>query len=231
LIIASWNEHKAASAFNPALAASESQFPGRRSNNVDIRAASARLFLQASLSVALNLMTKRERKEEGERERERSIGQRPGQRYCADRQIVIWRRVRHKLENASPPRQLILTELLRSQASRLCRLPNGHINFEKFWQLAKQVTEFIAWKQVACPFEKNPRVIAFLQASPVLTENSKRYPFRARCVGKTCGKTRATHLARIPRSVIFFPPFLFCSTCAGVLRVRAARQQSGEGTL
>ncbi|XP_076629305.1 uncharacterized protein LOC143345783 isoform X2 [Colletes latitarsis] len=52
------------------------------------------------------------------------------------------------------------------------KLPNGHINFEKFWQLAKQVTEFIAWKQVACPFEKNPRVIAFLQASPVLTENA-----------------------------------------------------------
>ncbi|KAF7991077.1 hypothetical protein HCN44_002639 [Aphidius gifuensis] len=51
------------------------------------------------------------------------------------------------------------------------KLPNGHINFEKFWQLAKQVTEFIAWKQVACPFEKNTRVIAFLQASPVLTEN------------------------------------------------------------
>lgn len=54
------------------------------------------------------------------------------------------------------------------------RLPNGHINFEKFWQLAKQVTEFIAWKQVACPFEKNPRVIAFLQASPVLTENGDK---------------------------------------------------------
>ncbi|XP_032680377.1 uncharacterized protein LOC116848412 [Odontomachus brunneus] len=52
------------------------------------------------------------------------------------------------------------------------KLPNGHINFEKFWQLAKQVTEFIAWKQVACPFEKNSRVIAFLQASPVLTENT-----------------------------------------------------------
>ncbi|XP_058804065.1 uncharacterized protein LOC131671574 [Phymastichus coffea] len=52
------------------------------------------------------------------------------------------------------------------------KLPNGHINFEKFWQLAKQVTEFIAWKQVTCPFEKNSRVIAFLQASPVLTENA-----------------------------------------------------------
>lgn len=53
------------------------------------------------------------------------------------------------------------------------RLPNGHINFEKFWQLAKQVTEFITWKQVACPFEKNSKVITFLQANPVLTENGK----------------------------------------------------------
>ncbi|XP_075215870.1 uncharacterized protein LOC142321567 isoform X1 [Lycorma delicatula] len=52
------------------------------------------------------------------------------------------------------------------------KLPNGHINFEKFWQLAKQVTEFITWKQVACPFEKNTKVITFLQASPVLTENA-----------------------------------------------------------
>ncbi|XP_068085159.1 ras-GEF domain-containing family member 1B [Anabrus simplex] len=52
------------------------------------------------------------------------------------------------------------------------KLPNGHINFEKFWQLAKQVTEFITWKQVTCPFEKNTKVITFLQASPVLTENA-----------------------------------------------------------
>nr|CAD7259229.1 unnamed protein product [Timema shepardi] len=51
-------------------------------------------------------------------------------------------------------------------------LPNGHINFEKFWQLAKQVTEFITWKQVVCPFEKNTKVITFLQASPVLLENA-----------------------------------------------------------
>lgn len=52
------------------------------------------------------------------------------------------------------------------------KLPNGHINFEKFWQLAKQVTEFLTWKQVVCPFEKDTRVIAFLQASPILTENA-----------------------------------------------------------
>ncbi|XP_018568506.1 ras-GEF domain-containing family member 1B isoform X1 [Anoplophora glabripennis] len=52
------------------------------------------------------------------------------------------------------------------------RLPNGHINFEKFWQLAKQVTEFMAWKQVTCPFEKDPKIISLLQHGPILNENA-----------------------------------------------------------
>ncbi|XP_015833511.1 ras-GEF domain-containing family member 1B isoform X5 [Tribolium castaneum] len=52
------------------------------------------------------------------------------------------------------------------------KLPNGHINFEKFWQLAKQVTEFMAWKQVTCPFEKDPKVISVLQHGPILNENA-----------------------------------------------------------
>ncbi|XP_055857664.1 ras guanine nucleotide exchange factor M-like [Episyrphus balteatus] len=52
------------------------------------------------------------------------------------------------------------------------RLPNGHINFEKFWQLAKQVMEFNTWKKVTCPFEKIPKVIMFLQLSTVLNENT-----------------------------------------------------------
>ncbi|XP_055684324.1 ras-GEF domain-containing family member 1B-like [Lutzomyia longipalpis] len=52
------------------------------------------------------------------------------------------------------------------------RLPNGQINFEKFWQLAKQVTEFVSWKQVRCPFERHANIIKFLQMSPILTENT-----------------------------------------------------------
>ncbi|CAL4076913.1 unnamed protein product [Meganyctiphanes norvegica] len=50
------------------------------------------------------------------------------------------------------------------------RLSNRHINFDKFWQLAKQVTEFMAWKQVSCPFEKVPEVINFMQTTHVLSE-------------------------------------------------------------
>ncbi|XP_050534858.1 uncharacterized protein LOC126901942 [Daktulosphaira vitifoliae] len=52
------------------------------------------------------------------------------------------------------------------------RLDNGHINFEKFWQLAKQVTEFISWKQVACPYEKNTKLVLFLFTTPVLNEKA-----------------------------------------------------------
>lgn len=52
------------------------------------------------------------------------------------------------------------------------KLPNGHINFEKFWQLAKQVNEFIGWKQVSCPYEKNNKIIMFLQTNSILNENT-----------------------------------------------------------
>ncbi|KAH8379903.1 hypothetical protein KR009_007955 [Drosophila setifemur] len=52
------------------------------------------------------------------------------------------------------------------------RLPNSHINFEKCSQLAKQVMEFNEWKKVNCPFEKLPNVIAYLQHSAVLNENT-----------------------------------------------------------
>lgn len=53
------------------------------------------------------------------------------------------------------------------------RLPNGHINFEKFWQLAHQISEFIEWKRTVCPFPKDLHIITFLQASPILSEKGK----------------------------------------------------------
>lgn len=60
----------------------------------------------------------------------------------------------------------------RHIADILNRLPNNHINFEKCSQLAKQVMEFNEWKKVNCPFERLPNVIAYLQNSAVLNENT-----------------------------------------------------------
>ncbi|XP_015220582.1 ras-GEF domain-containing family member 1B-A isoform X2 [Lepisosteus oculatus] len=52
------------------------------------------------------------------------------------------------------------------------RLPNGHINFEKFWELAKQVSEFMTWKQVECPFERDRKILQYLLTAPVFNEDA-----------------------------------------------------------
>ncbi|KAK1161047.1 ras-GEF domain-containing family member 1C-like isoform X1 [Acipenser oxyrinchus oxyrinchus] len=51
------------------------------------------------------------------------------------------------------------------------RLPNGHVNFEKFLELAKQVGEFMTWKQVECPFEQDRSILHYLHTAPIFTED------------------------------------------------------------
>uniref|UniRef100_A0A668SST8 RasGEF domain family member 1B n=1 Tax=Oreochromis aureus TaxID=47969 RepID=A0A668SST8_OREAU len=51
------------------------------------------------------------------------------------------------------------------------RLPNGHINFEKLWELAKQVSEFLVWRQVVCPFDRDRRILQYLVTTPIFTED------------------------------------------------------------
>nr|XP_033783484.1 ras-GEF domain-containing family member 1C [Geotrypetes seraphini]XP_033783485.1 ras-GEF domain-containing family member 1C [Geotrypetes seraphini]XP_033783486.1 ras-GEF domain-containing family member 1C [Geotrypetes seraphini] len=51
------------------------------------------------------------------------------------------------------------------------RLPNGFVNFEKFLELAKQVGEFMTWKQVECPFEQDHDIIHYLHTAPIFTED------------------------------------------------------------
>ncbi|XP_072108000.1 ras-GEF domain-containing family member 1B-A isoform X1 [Mobula birostris] len=52
------------------------------------------------------------------------------------------------------------------------RLMNGHVNFEKFWELAKQVSEFMTWKQVECPFERDRKILQYLLTAPVFSEDT-----------------------------------------------------------
>uniref|UniRef100_A0A669PYE2 RasGEF domain family member 1B n=1 Tax=Phasianus colchicus TaxID=9054 RepID=A0A669PYE2_PHACC len=52
------------------------------------------------------------------------------------------------------------------------RLPNGHVNFEKFWELAKQVSEFMSWKQVECPFERDRKILQYLLTIPVFSDDA-----------------------------------------------------------
>ncbi|OCT58572.1 hypothetical protein XELAEV_18002007mg [Xenopus laevis] len=52
------------------------------------------------------------------------------------------------------------------------QLPNGHVNFEKFWELAKQVSEFMTWKQVECPFEKDRKILHYVLTAPIFSEDA-----------------------------------------------------------
>ncbi|XP_030046445.1 ras-GEF domain-containing family member 1B [Microcaecilia unicolor] len=52
------------------------------------------------------------------------------------------------------------------------RLPNGHVNFGKFWELAKQVMEIMTWKQVECPFERDRKILQYLLTAPVFSEDA-----------------------------------------------------------
>jgi len=55
------------------------------------------------------------------------------------------------------------------------RLPNGHVNMEGMWQLAKGLTDFMSWQQTTCPFPRCSRAATYLQGSPVLTDQGECY--------------------------------------------------------
>ncbi|XP_035882563.1 ras-GEF domain-containing family member 1A [Phyllostomus discolor] len=51
-------------------------------------------------------------------------------------------------------------------------LPNGHINFKKFWEISRQIHEFMTWTQVKCPFEKDKKIQSYLLTAPIYSEEA-----------------------------------------------------------
>lgn len=42
---------------------------------------------------------------------------------------------------------------------------------QKFVELARQVGEFMAWKQVECPFEEERSILHYLHTAPIFNED------------------------------------------------------------
>lgn len=42
---------------------------------------------------------------------------------------------------------------------------------QKLWELAKQVSEFLVWRQVMCPFDRDRRVLQYLVTTPIFSED------------------------------------------------------------
>ncbi|KAG7254997.1 hypothetical protein CRUP_013426 [Coryphaenoides rupestris] len=77
-------------------------------------------------------------------------------------------RRRHRSQTANSSRERDIYFLNEGCANRL---PNGHVNFEKFVELARQVGEFMTWKQVECPFEQDRTILHYLHTAPIFSED------------------------------------------------------------
>jgi len=61
---------------------------------------------------------------------------------------------------------LLLKDLYFVNECCSSRLPNGHINMEKSRNLAEQVSQFMKWKDMECPYEKDSRILEYFERSP-----------------------------------------------------------------
>ncbi|XP_061760945.1 ras-GEF domain-containing family member 1B-A isoform X4 [Nerophis ophidion] len=67
---------------------------------------------------------------------------------------------------------LLVKDIYFLQQACASRLHNSHLNFQKLWEMAKHVSEFISWKNVECPFDKDRRILTHLLTSPVCSEDA-----------------------------------------------------------
>lgn len=77
-----------------------------------------------------------------------------------------------RFECSVPFFSLFVKDVYFLNEGRSNRLPNGHINFEKFWQLSKLITNFVTWKEATCKYDRNRAVLNYLMTVPVLSEKN-----------------------------------------------------------
>lgn len=47
------------------------------------------------------------------------------------------------------------------------------LSFQKFWEISRQIHEFMTWTQVECPFEKDKKIQSYLLTAPIYSEEGK----------------------------------------------------------
>merc|ERR1719362_877074 len=80
-------------------------------------------------------------------------------------------------ENATDKKQrvvipffsLLIKDLYFVNEGCASRLPNGHINMEKARTLAEHISQFMKWKDMECPYEKNSKILDYFERSPTFS--------------------------------------------------------------
>lgn len=50
---------------------------------------------------------------------------------------------------------------------------------QKFWDISRQIHDFMTWKQVECPFEKDKKIQSYLLTAPIYSEEGKKKIFQS----------------------------------------------------
>lgn len=47
------------------------------------------------------------------------------------------------------------------------------MSLQKFWEISRQIHEFMTWTQVECPFEKDKKIQSYLLTAPIYSEEGR----------------------------------------------------------
>uniref|UniRef100_A0A3Q2IAK0 RasGEF domain family member 1A n=1 Tax=Equus caballus TaxID=9796 RepID=A0A3Q2IAK0_HORSE len=121
----------------------------------------------------------------------------PSSNFCNYRTALQGATQRSQMANSSrekiviPVFNLFVKDIYFLHKIHTNHLPNGHINFkgfklevinehpvgllplQKFWEISRQIHEFMTWTQVECPFEKDKKIQSYLLTAPIYSEEGE----------------------------------------------------------
>uniref|UniRef100_A0A6I8P1A2 RasGEF domain family member 1A n=1 Tax=Ornithorhynchus anatinus TaxID=9258 RepID=A0A6I8P1A2_ORNAN len=102
----------------------------------------------------------------------------PSSNFCNYRTALQGAAQRSQTANSSrekiviPVFNLFIKDIYFLHKIHTNRLPSGQINFKKFWEISRQIHDFVTWKQVECPFEKDKKIQSYLLTAPIYSEEA-----------------------------------------------------------
>nr|KAF6304262.1 RasGEF domain family member 1A [Myotis myotis] len=102
----------------------------------------------------------------------------PSSNFCNYRTALQGATQRSQMANSSrekiviPVFNLFVKDIYFLHKIHTNHLPNGHINFKKFWEISRQIHEFMTWTRVECPFEKDKKIQNYLLTAPIYSEEA-----------------------------------------------------------
>eukprot|EP00118_Oscarella_pearsei_P026761 m.310408 g.310408 ORF g.310408 m.310408 type:complete len:617 (+) comp51453_c0_seq1:149-1999(+) len=67
---------------------------------------------------------------------------------------------------------LLVKDIYVLNQVRKSKMPDGRINFKKFWEMSKLITQFMSWKQLVPDYPRNKAVLNYLMTVPVTAEDA-----------------------------------------------------------